>query len=313
MLWEASHRGKLEAVQFLVDRKANINACGSHYTPYFVEVSCYCIAEFKKRKPVAAFLLDAGAKLNIHTAAFLGQTDLVKKHLSRGNRKLDLGHPQHVMLPAGEKHDFVAKKAKWATPLCYALRGGNVETAQYLIEKGATIKGIEDKLFIAADDHVDMVRLLLENGADKTHAPRVIPDGSPMHQLLQEWDIHMEADELNEEFVYLCRGDRGGNPETVKEMLRVGADVNHQDHKGKTALHRAAKAGFVETVRILLDHDASVYVRDKQEETPLFDAVRSTIKDRKSLKAVIKMLVDAGADWKAENRRGVTAKEIWKA
>ena len=43
-------------------RGADINACGTHYTPYFVEVSCYCIARYKKREDVADFLLARGAK-----------------------------------------------------------------------------------------------------------------------------------------------------------------------------------------------------------------------------------------------------------
>jgi len=148
MLWEASHRGKLEAAEYLVEKKSAINAHGTHYTPYFVEVSCYCIAEFKKHKPVARFLLDAGAKLNIHTAAFLGHTDKVKKYLSRGNRQLDLGHRQHVMLPPGEKHDFALKKAKWATPLCYALRGGNLELSRCNSKKGAYIAGFRSQMFV---------------------------------------------------------------------------------------------------------------------------------------------------------------------
>ena len=67
MLWEASHRGRLEMVKYLVRRKADIDACGSHYTPYFVEVSCYCIARFKAHQDVADFLLAKGAKLDIHT------------------------------------------------------------------------------------------------------------------------------------------------------------------------------------------------------------------------------------------------------
>ncbi len=301
MLWEASHRGKLEAVKFLVERNSNINAHGTHYTPYFVEVSCYCIAEFKRHKPVAKFLLDAGAKLNIHTAAFLGQTEEVKKYLARGNRQLHLGHPQHVMLPSGETHDFALAKTKWSTPLCYALRGGSVETVEYLIGEGAIIPGFDEQMFIAADDNVEMIRLLLENGADKRYAPRVVPDQSPLHRLLETWDIRMGQKELNDEFVYLCRGDRGGNPETVREMLRAGANVNHQDHKGKTALHRAAKAGFVETVRVLLEAGASVYIRDQNGKTPLFDAANSTIKNRDNLAAVNNLLVEAGADSNAEN------------
>ena len=79
MLWEASHRGKLEMVKYLVRRKADINACGSHYTPYFVDVSCYCIARFKKRDEVADFLLSKGATIGIHTAAYLGDHEEVRR------------------------------------------------------------------------------------------------------------------------------------------------------------------------------------------------------------------------------------------
>ena len=53
MLWEAAHRGRLEMVKYLCRRKADIDACGTHYTPYFVEVSCYCIARHKRRHEVA--------------------------------------------------------------------------------------------------------------------------------------------------------------------------------------------------------------------------------------------------------------------
>ena len=57
MLWEAAHRGKLAMVEYLAARGADINACGTHYIPYFVEVSCYCIARYKNRDDVADFLL----------------------------------------------------------------------------------------------------------------------------------------------------------------------------------------------------------------------------------------------------------------
>ena len=305
MLWEASHRGKLEMVKFLVKRGADLNACGSRYTPYFVEISCFCAATVKKHQAVADFLEHSGAKHNIHMAAFLGQLNLVKKYLSRSRKRLNMGHKQHVMAGKNDKGlDVVPKAAPWATPLCYALRGGDPETAEFLIAEGATIKGFDEAMFTAADDDVAMVRLLLENGADKKHAPSALPDGSEMYELLSSYGIKTAKSELNEEFVYLCRGDRGGNPEEVLEMLRHGANVNHQDSKGKTALHRAAKAGFVKTVKILLDNGASVFVRDAAGETVLFDVARSTIKKKERLIEVIELLRQAGADLKAENNRG---------
>jgi hypothetical protein len=130
MLWEASHRGKLEMVKYLVRRGSDLNACGTHYTPYFVEVSCYCIARSKKRHEVADFLLKKGAEVNIHTAAFLGDCDLVKSFLKKKPKLLNDGHPHFEM---GDKNpdglDFYLAPAPRATPLCYALRGADVETA----------------------------------------------------------------------------------------------------------------------------------------------------------------------------------------
>ncbi|MDP6502263.1 MAG: ankyrin repeat domain-containing protein, partial [Planctomycetota bacterium] len=184
MLWEASHRGKLEMVKCLVRRGADIDACGTHYTPYFVEVSCYCIARFKKRHPVADFLLKKGAEVNIHTAAFLGKCALVESFLKKKPKLLNEGHPHYQM---GEKKadglDFYLAPAPWATPLCYALRGADVETVSFLIGKGARIKGNEEALFIAAKKNIEMVRLLLENGADPTHLTHVYSDEGDLYDL----------------------------------------------------------------------------------------------------------------------------------
>ena len=315
MLWEAAHRGKLEMVQYLVKRKADINACGSHYTPYFVEISCYTIARFKKHDKVADYLLEKGAKTNIHTAAFLGDCKAVRKYLSRSLKRLNLSHPQHEM---GEKQkgDFdyplVRVSPPWATPLCYALRGGDLETIAFLIDQGATIKGHERELFIAAKRHPERVKLLLENGADPNHAPEVLPDEGELYEIVSAHGAKSPKVPHGDDLVYLCRGDRGGSPSEVQRLLNLGADVNHQDSKGKTALHRASKAGFVETASILLDHGASVKIEDAKGETPLFEAVRSTIKNTENLKGVIKLLINSGADAHHANRREETPSMLAK-
>ena len=61
MLWEAAWRGKLEMVKYLAERGADIDARGTHYTPYFVEVSCYCVARHRGHGGVARLLLKRGA------------------------------------------------------------------------------------------------------------------------------------------------------------------------------------------------------------------------------------------------------------
>eukprot|EP00961_Rhodomonas_salina_P250925 3392191-Rhodomonas_salina.2 len=67
-------------------------------------------------------------------------------------------------------------------------------------------------------------------------------------------------------------------------LLTAGADVNHADPRGKTALHHAAEngrlqciealhmaasQGHTQTVKVLLAEGADVNVRDKQGRTPL--------------------------------------------
>ena len=73
-----------------------------------------------------------------------------------------------------------------------------------------------------------------------------------------------------------------------------GADVNVRNYKGQTALHCAAKAGFDQIVALLLDRGAEVNAKDDKGVTPLATALRSKVKDKDRLAAVVGLLTDAG-------------------
>lgn len=308
MLWEACHKGRLEVVQYLVEQGANIHACGSHYTPYFVEVSCLAIALYKKRTTVAHYLESSGAMLDIHNAAFLGKLDRVRELLKQSPGAINLGHLQHIMAPKNQEDlDFVPENTPWATPLCYALRGGDVATVSYLIEEGAVIRPFSKQLFISADDEPAMVRLLLENGADPAFAPRALPDHEELFQVVSAHGVPLPSqEEISAHLVYLCRGDNGGNVDEVLRLLQHGADINYQDKKGKTALHRAAKAGFLPTVELLLQHEAKLEIPDLKGETAIFEPIRSTIKDQHKRKQALVLLLRAGANLAHSNEQGDT-------
>ena len=114
---------------------------------------------------------------------------------------------------------------------------------------------------------------------------------------------------LSEELVYLCCG---GNPEQITELIKAGSDPSHRDGKGKTALQRAAKAGFFRTIEVLLGSGADLKISDDQGETPLFDAVRSTIKNFENKKQTLQLLVRSGSNPYHENLPGQTVNDVLK-
>jgi uncharacterized protein len=93
------------------------------------------------------------------------------------------------------------------------------------------------------------------------------------------------------------RGDAAG----VRELLKQAADVNAAQGDGMTALHWAADKGDVELARLLLVAGANVRASTRiGAYTPVFLAARS------GHAAVVKTLLEAGADTKAGSPSGTT-------
>jgi ankyrin repeat protein len=75
--------------------------------------------------------------------------------------------------------------------------------------------------------------------------------------------------------IYLARGDKGEHPEKMRLLLERGAPVNARGPKGRTAMHYAASAGFLNVIVLLLDHGADVTLVDDAGETALNVAQRT--------------------------------------
>jgi ankyrin repeat protein len=65
------------------------------------------------------------------------------------------------------------------------------------------------------------------------------------------------------------RGDKGENPAMVRALLDLGADPNERGREGRTALHYAARAGFLRTAKMLLESGADARAEDVKGWTPL--------------------------------------------
>lgn len=91
-----------------------------------------------------------------------------------------------------------------------------------------------------------------------------------------------------------------GDADLVELLLKRGADANQTDSSGATALMWAVPD--VAKVRVLLAHGASVYAKSQTERTPLLVAASypRTVD-------VLRLLLERGADLKAQDRAGATA------
>ncbi len=317
MLWEAAYRGKLEMVEFLLERGADISLPGCYHIQHRIEISPYCVARYEGRDNVAEFLLQQGATIDIHTAAYLGDYDAVRSHLDNNPSLVNRGYLQAVMLPAGQPHTFEHREAAWATPLCYAIRSKDSAIVALLISRGAIIKPYSERFldYAASDERLEIAKLLLENGADPSKAPRILDDGSEISALFKRYgippkDINAMGTGGWPPLVYACRGDNREHPDKVQELLDLGADIDVRNYKGKTALHYAAKAGFSEVINLLIEKGATVDATDNNGETPLFDAIRSRIKSGEKQRMALEALLINGADPNLKNRKGLTPLQV---
>ena len=317
MLWEAAYRGKLEIVKYLVEQGANMNLPGCHLNQHDLEITPYCVARHEGRDDVADYLKQQGAVIDIHTAAYLGDYELAHSLLKNDEKLVNSGYLLSEMLPSGLPISFEHRFSHETTPIVYAVVGGNTKIVELLISKGAEIKPHSEELLdhAVSAERIDLVTLLIDNGADPIQAPRIFDDNSEMSRLLKSHgvpprDINAPGFMGWPPLPYACRGDKGEHPESVLRLLKLGADIDVRSTKGKTALHCASKAGFVKVIDVLIENGATIDATDNKGETPLMEAIRSTIKNSEKQQQAIEKLLLNGADPNFKNKSGATPLQI---
>lgn len=127
---------------------------------------------------------------------------------------------------------------------------------------------------------LDMVRLLLEHGADPNL--RNNEGKAPIHtvcnwggadpakvQLLLEYGADVNAKTLEDGTTPLHYASCLGNGAIVRLLMKHGADPNAQDIYGYTALHKVKRINTLKTFKLLLYYRLDISLQDNTGKTPM--------------------------------------------
>ncbi len=281
-------------------------------------------------------LIKSGADVNA-TEPTLKQTALMWATADRHAEVVRTLVAQGADVRAATRHGF--------TPLHFAAREGDVESARLLLAAGADVNirskpdptlkgrgpaydamrsaGSTPLLVATVRGQVAAARFLLEHGAD----PNVQDAGfTPLHWAAGSW----EGDLSNPVFGFIdpMSGipDRHAKLELVKALLARGANPNarmtrraggfaggYAEPVGATPFFLASSVADVEVMRLLLAAGADPTVQTESRTTPLMAAAgvnrklaESPVTEDQSLEAVT-LLLELGADARHVSANGENA------
>ncbi|CAI7604901.1 unnamed protein product [Penicillium glandicola] len=213
----------------------------------------------------------------------------------------------------------------YISPLMVAAIHGNIQTAKILLEHGASLSPhfpvyatkygptevewespLKMACYLESSKRYPMLDLLLEYGADinledlngETLIFEIVGgEGDAFVDLIRELCKRgarpSQRNILSQTPLHMCHSSEG----MVKVLLENGAEVNVQDHKGRTALFRNRE---LPVLKQLLVHGADPNICDNIGDRPLTDLVSSGNYD------AVKLMLDHGADTNYELAYGDT-------
>lgn len=302
LLMAVARTGNVDTAKLLLDKGADVNA-----SEHWGGQSALMWASSQRQPGMVKLLLEHGANVNA--------------------RSKDQDWPRWVTSePRNKPLDYGGY-----TPLLYAAREGCEACVETLLDGGADIDmpdlwGETPLMLALLNLHYDTAKVLIDRGADVRRW-----DWWGRTALYNAIDLHLipgsrrgdlpstdEADALDIARMVLDRGAYV-DMRLKKEPPFRGGDRGYTDGSpdsrvlsgGATALHKAAKAGDVEAVKLLLEYGARVDIANMvYEVTPMLTAggvwrvygifreepISGVYKTGADAVAIMRLLMDAGAD-----------------
>src|SRR5262245_32947041 len=251
-LVDAVKQGDMPAIRALLRQKVDVNAARADGQ------TALHIAAFRDDQEVVDLLLRSGA--NPNAANVLGATPLWAAATNSSTAIVE------ALLRAGANPNVNANSGE--TPLIAAARVGSIPIVKALVKAGAdptAREGFRDQaalMFAISAHHPDVVRLLIEVGAD-------------IHTRSKTWHEHGLAccQDYNKDsgrpmavvqggFTPLLYAVQSGDLKSAKLLLAAGANVNDRAANGVSAIAMAAIMGRRDLLRLLVEQGANLDAAD---------------------------------------------------
>ena len=256
----AAERGHLDVVRSLIEHGAEVDGSNEEYdgwSPLMLAAHGGRLGIHPPRRDIVAVLIEAGAKVDVFTAARLDRIDDVERALSADPSAAS------ATGPAGATALHFARSAAVAKRLIDA--GASIDTVC-----GWGTTPLERASFCGADGQ-SVARLLMDQGAE-CHAAALASLGD-LDALLRLLDEDPEA--INEKRKIepsiigtpLHGAAAHGHHAAVAALLERGSDVNARADSGQTPLHLAVSVSL-DVTRQLVDAGADITLVDDDHKTP---------------------------------------------
>jgi uncharacterized protein len=206
------------------------------------------------------------AHANVNAANRYGVTALSQACIN-GNAPM-----VETLLKAGADANTFQQEGQ--TALMTAAKAGNVDAVKALLDHGAEVNAKESwrgqtaLMWATAENHPDVVLELVDHGAD-VNAVSSVFDFSGMKPKPGDVPMHFPRGG----FTALLFAARGGFTECAKILLDHGADLKIADPDSTSALVLAIINGHFDTAAFLLDRKADPNAADSNGRAALFAAI----------------------------------------
>lgn len=285
-------------VELLLKNGADVNAQGGPYANALQTACHYGSSD------LVPLLLAWGADVHAQGGAFTTALHAACFTRPKEGKDGDVKMVQ-LLLDHGADVNATAKNKLFGTAFQAACAAGNIKLVRLLIDRGADVNlqggGYGSALQSACHwGHTEVVRFLLDNVVDVNAPVRKIGgktgtalltacsfwrNDDEMVHLLLDHGANIDVPGVSSESVLngIASSNKSKDNSLLLRVLELGADINHVDERGGTALHYALrnmqfddKDTKQNRIRFLIQHGADIHLAVGELASPLYSICAAT-------------------------------------